>query len=79
VTRAKKRLTDAEAIERILAELRRARDKFPRPLNSPHEGFGVLREEVDELWETVRGLEGDMRAEATQVGAMAIRFLVECT
>jgi len=78
--RGRKKLTDAEAVERILAELRRAREKFPRPMNSPHEGFGVLREEVDELWEGVRGLEGaDMRAEAVQVGAMAIRFLVECT
>jgi hypothetical protein len=77
--RSRKRITDAEAVERVLAELRRAREKFPRPFNSPHEGFGVMREEVDELWETVRGLEGDMRAEAVQVAAMALRFLVECT
>lgn len=77
--RAKRRIGDAEAIERVLAELGRARTKFPTPHHSAHEGFSVLREEVDELWETVRGLEGDMRAEAVQVAAMAIRFIVECT
>lgn len=73
-------LTDAEAVERVLGELRRAREKFPARFNSKHEGFGVLREEVDELWEAVRELENtDPRAEAIQVAAMAIRFVVECT
>lgn len=73
-------VSDAEAVEKALGELRKAREKFPRPFNSPHEGFGVLREEVDELWEAVRDLEGtDARAEAAQVAAMALRFMVECT
>jgi NTP pyrophosphatase (non-canonical NTP hydrolase) len=71
-------LTEGEAIERTLAELRSARAKFPRPFNTAHEGFSVLREEVDELWEAVRGFEGsNLRAEAVQVAAMAIRFLCE--
>lgn len=78
--RARRAIGDAEAIERVIAELRRARDKFPARFNSKHEGFGVLREEVDELWEAVRDIEGtDARAEAVQVAAMAIRFIVECT
>jgi cytochrome c556 len=76
----RKPVTDAEAVERTLAELRKAREKFPARFNSPHEGFGVLREEVDELWEAVRDLENtDGRLEAAQVAAMAIRFMVECT
>jgi hypothetical protein len=75
----RKKIDDAYAVELVLAELRSARGKFPRPFNTPHEGFAVLKEEVDELWETVRGLEGDMRKEAVQVAAMALRFLVEST
>lgn len=75
--RKRRPVTDAEAIERVLAELR---EKFPRPFNTPHEGFAVLKEEVDELWEAVRGFDGgDARAEAVQVAAMAIRFIVEST
>lgn len=50
------------------------------PFNSAHEGFAVLKEEVDELWDHVkvnqkkRDLE-EMRKEAIQVAAMAIRFI----
>ena len=78
--RNKRPINDAEAVEKTLAELRSARTKFPARFNSKHEGFSVLREEVDELWEAVRDLEGtDARAEAIQVAAMAIRFIVECT
>jgi hypothetical protein len=41
-----------------------------------------LREEVDELWELVRGKQGKrdaqaMRIEAIQIAAMAIRFAEE--
>jgi hypothetical protein len=59
-------------------ELAIASAKHRRPLNSPHEGFAVIREEVDELWEAVR--RDDLKAalaEAVQVGAMAVRFLVD--
>lgn len=50
--------------------------------NSAHEGYGVLLEEVDELWDHVkvrqplRDLEA-MKKEAVQVAAMAVRFLVD--
>lgn len=33
----------------IVFELERAREKFPKPTSSPHEGFAVLKEEIDEL------------------------------
>lgn len=49
--------------------------------NSAHEGYAVLLEEVDELWEEVkkggsqpRSVE-KMRTEAVQIAAMALRFI----
>lgn len=60
-------------------EAQRASQKWP-PFNSAHEGYAVLLEEVDELWDQVkvnqtkRDLD-KMRAEAIQVAAMAIRFV----
>ena len=58
-------------------ELDRAEEKFFR-FNSAHEGFAVLKEEVDELWEVIKDKPAHpnkMKAEAIQVAAMAIRFL----
>lgn len=62
-------------------ELYRARVKFKRQ-NSAHEGYAVLLEEVDELWEEVKRKQVDrstqaMRKEAIQVAAMAIRFVLD--
>jgi hypothetical protein len=63
----------------ILDEAKAARDRWP-PMQSAHEGFAVLREEVDELWRHVmvnqkmRDLSA-MRREAVQIGAMALRFV----
>ena len=50
--------------------------------NSAHEGYGVLKEEVDELWDCVKVKQKNrdllkMKLEAIQVAAMAIRFAVE--
>lgn len=65
------------ASQEIVDEYRRAAQNFP-PMHSPHEGWAVLKEEVDELWEAVRkGDEVNMREEAIQVGAMALRFLLD--
>ena len=47
---------------------------------SQHEGWAVIREELDELWDEVKR-NGDvtaLRKEAIQVGAMALRFLTDC-
>jgi len=65
----------------IKAELQVAMKRFP-PMNSAHEGYGVLLEEVDELWEIVKMKQKDrdlvnMRKEAVQVAAMAIRFAID--
>lgn len=58
-------------------EALRARDKFPA-FNSTHEGYAVLAEEVDELWDDVKANRVEAAiVEATQVGAMAIRFIAD--
>jgi len=46
-----------------------------------HEGYAVLKEEVDELWDEIKGQQRtfELRTEARQVAAMAIRFLYDCT
>jgi len=64
----------------VLKELRSATEKFGT-FASPHEGYAILKEEVDELWDEIKRkkpLTGQMRAEAIQVAAMAIRFVVDC-
>lgn len=46
--------------------------------NSAHEGYAVILEELDELWDEVKKREHDykkMYNEAKQVAAMAIRFM----
>lgn len=51
-------------------------------MNSAHEGYGVLLEEVDELWDCVKTKQKNrdlvkMRQEAIQVAAMALRFALD--
>ena len=57
------------------------RDKFP-PFHSAHEGYAVLLEEVDELWDEVKKKPRNrepqkMRAEAIQIAAMALRMVLD--
>ena len=47
---------------------------------SAHEGWAVLKEEVDELWDEVKRRVKDpvaMRKEAIQVAAMGLRFVFD--
>jgi len=63
----------------VCAELVRAQS-IHGPMRSPHEGFAVLKEEVDELWDVVKdkhGTQREMREEAIQVAAMAMRFVLD--
>jgi hypothetical protein len=58
-----------------------AAQKF-EPFNSAHEGYAILLEEVDELWEVVRQKQSErdlakLRKEAIQVAALALRFVTD--
>ena len=61
----------------IAVEIADARSKHP-DYHSAHEGYAVILEELDELWDEVKKREPSkdrMRAEAIQVAATAIRFI----
>jgi len=68
-----------KASEKICAEYLRASKKFPK-FNSRHEGYAVIKEELDELWDAIKeNATNDLvEEEAVQVGAMALRFLIDC-
>jgi hypothetical protein len=65
-----------------LAELRRATSIHQKGFTSAHEGYAVILEELDELWDEVK-LNGNkrditnLRKEAIQVAAMAMRFVLD--
>jgi hypothetical protein len=66
--------------QELADELDRAMTKHP-PMHSPHEGFSVIREELDpELWAQVcadTGRSPEARHEALQVAAMALRYILD--
>lgn len=71
--------------ERIAAlahrELLKAMGKHG-PMASPHEGWAVIKEELDELWEHVRAdtaTEQDAAREALHIAAMAMRYAHDLT
>lgn len=60
-------------------ELERATEKFGA-FNTAHEGYAVILEEVDELWDEVKKGRAENHegiSEAVQTAAMAIRFLID--
>ena len=66
-----------DALRLVKQELDRATVVHP-PFNSAHEGFAVIYEELDELWDEIKRQDQDkmaMRKEALQVAAMALRFI----
>jgi hypothetical protein len=70
-----------EALNDVYGEIAQARQIFP-PFNSAHEGYAVLLEEVNELWEEIKikRVNRDAKAlrdEARQVAAMAVCLMVE--
>lgn len=70
-------MTQAELLKHVTDELARAQYKFPA-FHSGHEGYAVIREELDELWDAIKRDDRDAAgAEAIQVAAMAIRFVLD--
>jgi hypothetical protein len=77
---------DANVMGFVMNEIQAARATYPR-FNSAHEAFGILYEEVDELWDEVRRVKQTTRltgaeqaaleAEAIQVAGMAIRLVTD--
>lgn len=71
------------ALEEVVKELKMATTNYP-PMLSAHEGYAILKEEVDELWDEIKKkplkrTKTAMRAEAKQCAAMAIRFMLDIT
>lgn len=72
-------LKDLEKIQAlIMCEFLVAQERYCS-FGNTHEGYAVLKEEVDEMWDAIkkRDTAGAMD-EAVQVGAMALRFLFDC-
>lgn len=72
---------DIEEVKRkVMLELERAEDLFPAMLSN-HEGYAIIKEEFDELWDEIKK-KGDnnlaIESEAIQVAAMVLRFLKDC-
>lgn len=65
------------ALTEIETEYNRARGKHGS-MRGPHEGYAVILEEVDELWDEIKSNDPvKARKEVVQVAAMALAFLLE--
>lgn len=65
--------------QEIATEYLRARIKHA-PMHGAHEGYAIMLEEVDELWDEIKKREpskAEMRKEAIQIAAMALAFVME--
>lgn len=66
-------------IDDILTEYGNATAQFG-PFASAHEGYAIMLEEMDELWDEIKSKKGTAQSaykEAKQVAAMALRFMVD--
>ena len=64
-------------MEAVRREYQFAANKFGN-FNSQHEGYAILKEEVDELWDAVKDNDQELAVEeAVQVAAMAMRFVID--
>lgn len=74
-------MTEEERIDFVLRQVRKeildATSKFGA-FHSTHEGYAVIKEELDELWDEVRRNDADRSCcEALQVAAMGVRYIVD--
>lgn len=73
-----------DIVDDIDRELADARHKFEN-MNSYHEAYGILKEELDEFWDCVRLWKGNdvflyeekCRKELIQIAAMAVRTIMD--
>ena len=69
--------TLSEIIDQVYIEYGKAEKKFGA-FQTYHEGYAVILEELDELWDEIKAQEHskeNMRGEAIQVATMAVRFI----
>lgn len=67
-----------DTLAEVHTELARAQSLYA-PFNSGHEGWAVIQEEMDELFDALRERAPKymQRKEAIQVAAMAIRYVID--
>jgi len=76
-----------KALTEISLELEKATKTFP-PFRSYHEGYAIIKEELDELWESIKArkpstqyiehqADTHIKKEAIQLAAMATRFIID--
>ncbi len=68
----------ATVLQAVDAEYRRA-VALHGSFNSTHEGYAIIKEEVDELWDGIKKNDDKklLREEAIQIAAMAMRFCID--
>lgn len=69
-------------INEVRDEVIRAKTLWPDNFHNAHEGYAIILEELDEMWDHVKTNQESrdlaaMRKEAIQVAAMAVRFAAE--
>ena len=69
-------------MDKIIEDLKKEHDFVVRTFknyHSYHEGFAVIKEELDELWDEVKGGQDKslMYKEAIQVMSTAMRFILD--
>lgn len=71
---------ESERVAGVLADIAEAYLKARElhgPMRSDHEGYAVILEELDEAREEIKNDSDQAAGEIVQVGAMALRFLVD--
>lgn len=66
-----------KALQGIILELDRQIKMYPEGIRSPHEGYGILCEEMKELLDEIHS--GDplsQQVEALQIAAVALRYVM---
>lgn len=66
-----------DAAQAALSECYATRRKH-KPMNGPHEGYAIILEELDEMWDAIKANDiKHAKHEATQVAAICIAFIAE--
>ena len=69
-------------INDVIKEIEKAKLKYgSEGFHSPHEGYAIIKEESDELWDEVKAKSHDYKklyTEASHVACTAVRFMELC-